>query len=169
MKRISLRRKPRPSGPRQAVRALLRELPNLFKLVFRLVRDPAVPRIDKLLFGAVALYMMTPFDLIPDFLGPLGWIDDLYLLGLALGRIVVAAGPDRLLTHWDGDPKTLGYLVEGVDELGGELPGRIRRALRGLVSDPGQLRGKKKKARKGRRPVVRRIRIDDDARVHLEE
>jgi uncharacterized membrane protein YkvA (DUF1232 family) len=165
MKRITIGRKRRPSGPRAVARALIRELPNLFKLVFRLVRDPALPRIDKLLFGAVALYMITPLDLIPDFLGPIGWIDDFYLLGLALARLVTSAGPDRLLDHWDGDPKTLGYLVEGVEELGADLPSRVRRGLRGLVQDPRQLRRKKK----GKRPVVRRIRVDEDARIHLEE
>jgi uncharacterized membrane protein YkvA (DUF1232 family) len=167
MKRISIGRKRRPSGPRAIARALLRELPNLLKLVFRLVRDPALPRFDKLLFAAVALYMVTPFDLIPDFLGPVGWIDDFYLLGLALGRLVISAGPERLLTHWDGDPKTLGYLVEGVEELGDGLPARIRRGLRGILRQPQQLRRRKAPGR--RRPVVRRIRVDDDARVHLEE
>jgi uncharacterized membrane protein YkvA (DUF1232 family) len=167
MKRIRIgRKRRRPSGPRAVARMLIRDLPSLFKLVFRLVRDPAVPRLDKILFGAVALYMMTPIDLIPDFLGVVGWIDDFYLLGLALGRLVVSAGPDRLLQHWDGDPKALGHLVEGVDELGAELPARIRRALRGIVDNPGQLRPR----RGGRkRPVVRRIRVDEEDRVHLEE
>jgi uncharacterized membrane protein YkvA (DUF1232 family) len=161
MKRITIGKRRRRKGPRQTARALLRELPNLFKLVFRLMRDPRIGRFDKLLFGAVAVYMITPFDLVPDFLGVIGWIDDFYLLGLALGRLMVSAGPDRLLSHWDGDPSTLGFLVEGVDELGAELPGRIRRALTGLVRNPERLR------HRGRRP--RRIRVDEDARVHIEE
>jgi uncharacterized membrane protein YkvA (DUF1232 family) len=163
MKRITIgKRRVRKSG-RETARRLLRQLPQLFKLVFRLVRDPAVPRFDKVLFGAVALYMLTPLDLVPDVLGPLGWIDDFYLLGLALGRLMVSAGPDRLLEHWDGDPKVLGYLVEGVEELGASLPVRIRRGLAGIVRDPRRLRPKAK----GRR--LRRIRVDEDARVHLEE
>lgn len=141
---------------------LIRQLPNLFKLVFRLVRDPAVPRVDKLLLGAVALYMMTPLDLIPDVLGVAGWVDDFYLLGLALGRLVVAAGPDRLLTHWDGDPKTLGMLVEGVEELGADLPARVKRGLRGILREPRRLRRRKRRS-------IRRIRLDDEDRIHLEE
>lgn len=163
MKRITIGRRRSRSGARQAARALIRELPNLLKLVVRLVRDPAVPRLDKVLFGAVALYMVTPADLIPDFLGVIGWMDDLYLLGLALGRIMVSAGPDRLLRHWDGRPENLGYLIEGVDELGAELPARIRRAIQGIVRSPGRLRRRKG----GRR--LRRIRVDRDARVVLEE
>ncbi|MGH7446438.1 MAG: YkvA family protein, partial [Longimicrobiales bacterium] len=93
-KRITLGRRRR----RQHVaRALVRELPNLFRLVFRLLRDPRVPVLNKALFGAVAVYMLTPLDLIPDFLGVLGWVDDLYLLGLALGRLMTSAGPNALL------------------------------------------------------------------------
>jgi uncharacterized membrane protein YkvA (DUF1232 family) len=147
MKRITIGRRRRKNGPRDMARALIRELPNLFKLVYRLIRDPAMPRFEKVLFGAVALYMVTPIDLIPDFLGVVGWIDDFYLLGLALGRIVVAAGPDRLLSHWDGDPAILGRLVEGVEELGADLPSRVKRGLRGVLKEPRRLRRRK------RRPV----------------
>ncbi|CAN5750972.1 hypothetical protein BH23GEM9_BH23GEM9_11790 [soil metagenome] len=161
MKRITLRRRRRRGGPRETARRLLRQLPHLFKLVFRLLRDPHVPRFDKLLLGAVAVYMVTPLDLVPDFLGPLGWVDDFYLLGLALSRLMVSAGPDRLVDHWDGDPRELGYFVEGVEDLGADLPSRVRRGLKSIISEPRQLRSRKRR--------VRRIRVDDDARVHLEE
>jgi uncharacterized membrane protein YkvA (DUF1232 family) len=163
MKRITIGSRRRRRKRRDTARALLRELPNLFKLVYRLIRDPAVPGVDKLLFGAVALYMATPLDLIPDVLGVAGWVDDFYLLGLALGRLVVSAGPDRLLSHWDGDPRMLGYLVEGVEELGASLPARIKRGLRGIMREPRRLKPGKKRSR------LRRIRVDEDAHVHLEE
>jgi uncharacterized membrane protein YkvA (DUF1232 family) len=160
---IGRKKKRRGTNARQMARGLLRELPNLFKLVFRLVRDPAVSRFDKLLFAGVALYMITPLDLVPDLLGPIGFVDDFYLLGMALARLVTSAGPERLLTHWDGNPRTLGYFVEGVEELGGSLPTRIRRGLKNVIRDPRSLRPKKK------RPVIRRIRVDADSQVHLEE
>lgn len=158
-KRITLGRRRRR---RNAARSLLRELPNLFKLVFRLLRDPEVPKLYKLLFGAVSVYMLTPLDLIPDFLGVLGWVDDLYLLGLALGKLMGAAGPNVLLRHWEGNPAALGYLVEGVDEIGGMLPDRVRGALAGLARNPRRL------GRSRRRPL-KRIRIDEEARIHVEE
>ena len=156
--RIGRRRSARKRA-RESARSLMREVPNLFKLVFRLIRDPAVPRLDKLLFAGVAAYMLTPADLVPDFLGVLGWVDDLYLLGLALGRLITGAGPDRLLEHWDGDPATLGYFVEGVEEMGGLLPPTMRRTLERMSRPP--------RRRRGRRP--QRVRIDEDATVHIEE
>lgn len=161
-KRVTIGRRRRRKGVPQAARRLVSELPALFRLVFRLLRDPRVPRLDKALFGAVAVYMLTPIDLIPDFLGVLGWVDDLYLLGLALARLMTSAGADTLLRHWDGDPEALGYLVESVEELGGGLPAQVREGLHDIAEEPGMLR------KEGRRRV-RRIRVDDEARVHMEE
>jgi uncharacterized membrane protein YkvA (DUF1232 family) len=159
-KRITLGRRRRR---RNAARSLVRELPNFFKLVFRLLRDPRTPALNKVLFGAVAVYMLTPLDLLPDFFGVLGWVDDLYLLGLALGRLLTSAGPNALLKHWDGNPAALGYLVEGVEEMGGMLPQNVRRALRSIARKPARLRSRRPRA------PVKRIRLDDEARVHVEE
>jgi len=111
-------------------RKLLRELPNVLRLLFRLIRDRRVATADKVLFGFALTYVLTPADLLPDFLGFLGLVDDLYLVALALGRLLARAGTDVLLEHWDGNPHTLGYLIEGVDQLGAMLPRPVRRILR---------------------------------------
>ena len=118
---------------RQSAAKLLRELPNLIKLLVRLLRDVRVDRFDRLLLGGVLFYVLLPADLLPDFLGLLGLTDDLFLLGLALNRLFRHAGADLLLEHWDGNPRALGYLIEGVEEIGALLPERIRNALRGFV------------------------------------
>jgi uncharacterized membrane protein YkvA (DUF1232 family) len=118
---------------RRSAMRLLRELPNIFKLLIGLIRDPRVSRFDRIMFGAVMAYVMMPADLIPDFMGFLGMADDLYLVGLALSRLFINAGPDIMLEHWDGNPRALGYLIEGVEEVGALLPKRVRRALRGFL------------------------------------
>jgi uncharacterized membrane protein YkvA (DUF1232 family) len=108
---------------------MLRHLPALSLLVARLIRDPRVGAADKALFAAALAYLFAPVDLVPDFLWPLGFVDDLYLLGLALGRLLVRAGPDRLLRHWPGDPRALGYFVESIDQVGRLLPRPVRASL----------------------------------------
>jgi uncharacterized membrane protein YkvA (DUF1232 family) len=117
---------------RSAIR-LLRELPNFFRLLIRLMRDPRVSRFDRILFGVVMTYVLVPADLIPDMFGFLGLADDLYLIGLALNRLFSHAGSDLLLEHWEGNPRALGYVIEGVEEIGALLPRRIRQTLRGFV------------------------------------
>lgn len=118
---------------RKSAVKLLREFPNLIKLLVRLLRDARVSKMDRVLFGGVIAYVLLPADLLPDFLGVLGLTDDLYLIGLSLNRLFSRAGADILLEHWDGNPRALGYLLEGVEEVGALLPARIRSALRGLV------------------------------------
>ncbi len=68
--------------------ALLRRLPyfpQVVRLVWRLWRDPRVPLLLKGMLLAVAFYVLSPLDLLPDFLFPvLGELDDLTLLCLAI-------------------------------------------------------------------------------------
>jgi uncharacterized membrane protein YkvA (DUF1232 family) len=130
MPRAGARR--RKSRKKTAVK-LLRELPNFMKLLLRLLRDARVSKLDRMLFGTVIAYVLLPVDLLPDFLGVLGLTDDLFLIGLALNRLFGRAGSDVLLEHWDGNPRALGYLLEGVEEIGALLPRYLRSALRRLV------------------------------------
>lgn len=108
---------------------MIRNLPNFLRLLIGLVRDSRVPRIDKALFGFILVYVLAPADLIPDFLWILGLVDDVYLIGLGLSRLLSRASPDVLLEHWAGDPRQLGFLVEQVDSVGRLLPKSIRGAL----------------------------------------
>lgn len=44
-------------------------------LAFALLRDPRAPLSSKLVIGAAVLYVLSPFDLIPD-IPLIGWLDD---------------------------------------------------------------------------------------------
>lgn len=123
----------RRKSARRTVIKLLRELPNLVRLLFGLLKDPRVSRIDKILFAAVMAYVVLPVDLMPDFMGVFGLADDLYLIGLSLNRLFTHAGSRILLEHWEGHPRALGYLIEGVEEVGSLLPEKVRNALKGFV------------------------------------
>jgi uncharacterized membrane protein YkvA (DUF1232 family) len=60
-----------------------RSLPQIWRsgrLALRLVRDPRVPMAAKVLFGATVLYMLSPLDLVPDWIPVLGQADDLVVL-----------------------------------------------------------------------------------------
>ncbi|HEX7088789.1 MAG TPA: DUF1232 domain-containing protein [Longimicrobiales bacterium] len=125
---MRLRRLRRRGGFRVAA-ALVLYLPEFLRLLVRLLLDPRVSRLDKALLGVVFAYVVIPTDFLPDFLAVLGRIDDLFLLGMALDRLLRRAGPRLLLEHWDADPAALEALVGGLHQLGAALPGRIRRRL----------------------------------------
>lgn len=68
----------------EAVQALL-NLPwrGRAKLVWRLMRSRSVPLRAKLILPALVLYLVTPIDVVPDFIPVLGHVDDVLIVILA--------------------------------------------------------------------------------------
>lgn len=119
-------------GAKRTVLHYIRQLPNFLRLLYGLISDPRVAVLDKVLvFGAIA-YIITPIDLIPDFIPFLGEVDDVYLLVLALQRLMSNAGRIVLLDHWGGATEDLSDLnLHGaLSAAAFFLPRRIRRRLR---------------------------------------
>ena len=120
------------TGAKRTVLHYIRQLPHFVRLLFGLVTDPRVAMVDKLLvFGAIA-YIVTPIDLIPDFIPFIGEVDDVYLLVIALQRLISNAGRLVLLDHWGGEAADLADLnLRGALAAAAFfLPRRIRRRLR---------------------------------------
>lgn len=120
------------TGAKRTVLYYVRQLPQYLRLLGGLVKDRRVSMVDKLLvLGAIA-YIVMPIDLIPDFIPFFGEIDDLYLLVIALQRLIANAGRVVLLDHWTGEPADLADLnLRGaLTAAAFFLPKRIRRRLR---------------------------------------
>ena len=120
------------TGAKRTVMYYIRQLPQYLRLLGGLLTDRRVALVDKLLvIGAIA-YIVTPVDLIPDFIPFFGEIDDVYVLVLALQRLVANAGRLVLLDHWTGNPRDLADLnLRGaLTAAAFFLPKRIRRRLR---------------------------------------
>ena len=98
-------------GPRRAAKrtvlGAVRQIPSYLRLLWGLLTDERVSVLDKVLVGAAIGYVIMPFDLIPDFIPLIGQVDDIYVIMLALDRLIARAGADVLADHWDGDPREL--------------------------------------------------------------
>lgn len=121
-----------PDPPREwkeiAMEAALM-LPNLVKLIGRLLKDPRVPIRRKIFLGAVAAYVVSPVDLIPDFVVGLGKLDDIVLVSLAIDHLMKGSEADIVLEHWDGTIDGLD-LVRSIFAWGAEiLPDSVRKFL----------------------------------------
>jgi len=125
------------TGARRTVTAAIQEIPHYLRLLWGLASDARVAWVDKLLVVGAAVYIVSPIDVIPDFIPFLGQVDDLYLLILALQRMVSRAGRGVLADHWTGDPGALSTLnlsatlAAAAFFLPPSLRRRVRRALRG--------------------------------------
>jgi uncharacterized membrane protein YkvA (DUF1232 family) len=108
-------------------------LPDLFTLLLRLIRDPRVGRSAKLKLLAVTAYVISPIDLIPDFLLPLGLLDDTIAIALVLSQVVTMlddAGEEILREHWEGTGDVLRN-IQRILGLADDLLGRrVVRVLR---------------------------------------
>lgn len=132
------RRRPQPvegaprTGAKQTVMNYVAELPRFLRLLWGLITDMRVAAIDKLLVAGAIAYIIAPIDWIPDFVPFLGEVDDVYLLILALQRLMHNAGPAVLLSHWTGDPADLRAfnLRKALMAAAFFLPRRVRRRLR---------------------------------------
>ncbi len=104
-------------------------LPNLVKLVTRLVRDPRVPRRHRMLALGALAYVVSPIDLIPDAVPLLGPLDDVLVVALALRRLIHGAGPEIVDEHWDGGDSALETVDTVIDWVVGLAPPPLQRAM----------------------------------------
>jgi len=125
------------TGAKRTVMGTMKELPNFLRLLGGLITDMRVSTTDKLLVAGAVAYILLPMDFIPDFIPFLGEVDDIFVLVLALQRLIANAGRAVLLDHWMGDPKQLSSLdLEHVlSSAAFFLPRRVRRRLRTIGRD----------------------------------
>jgi uncharacterized membrane protein YkvA (DUF1232 family) len=99
------------AGRRTAARELATLLPNLILLFKDLARDPRVPRGSKWLLALAGLWLVSPIDLIPEFIPVFGPLDDAVVAALVLRHIVKVAGREVVAEHWRGEPSTLDRIL----------------------------------------------------------
>jgi uncharacterized membrane protein YkvA (DUF1232 family) len=125
------------AGHKRGVISTMKELPNFLRLVGGLLADRRVAATDKLLVAGAVGYVLLPMDFVPDFIPFIGEIDDVFLLVLALQRLIANAPRPVVLQHWMGDPRQLRSLdLERVLVAAAFfLPRRMRRRLRAIGRD----------------------------------
>jgi uncharacterized membrane protein YkvA (DUF1232 family) len=82
-------------------------VPNLVFLFRDLTKDPAVPRGPKMWLAMGTVWLVSPIDLLPEFLPVIGPLDDAVVAALVLRHLVRRAGKEVVRSHWRGDPATL--------------------------------------------------------------
>lgn len=90
---------------------LLRLAPDVVRLLKRLATDRAVPVGVRIWLGVLLVYLISPIDLIPDFIPVLGYADDALVVAIALRFATRRAGSDAVERHWPGTPAGLAAVL----------------------------------------------------------
>lgn len=86
-------------------------LPACATTVRRLRKDHRVPRRAKVAVGFAGLWVLSPIDLIPEFLPVIGSLDDVVVVALALRYAARRVPRDVLFDAWPADRRLLERLV----------------------------------------------------------
>lgn len=75
-------------------------LKDLRDFLFNTARDPRIPERDKkVLLGMIAL-LLSPFDLIPDWIPLFGILDDLIIFSIVMDYFFTVLDQNILLSHY---------------------------------------------------------------------
>lgn len=97
--------------PPGSAKDLATVLPACATTVRRLRKDARVPRRAKLAVGFAGLWVLSPIDLIPEFLPIIGPLDDVVVVALALRYAARRVPRDVLFEAWPAEPRLLARLV----------------------------------------------------------
>jgi uncharacterized membrane protein YkvA (DUF1232 family) len=113
--------------PRGWLRDVAAFLPACVTFVWRLCRDPRVPLSAKVALGLAGLWVLSPIDLVPEFLPVIGPLDDVLVVVLAVRWAARRIPRAVLLEAWPGEPRQVARLLgEGrADRAPGDLSGTL--------------------------------------------
>jgi uncharacterized membrane protein YkvA (DUF1232 family) len=97
--------------PPGLARDLARLLPDCVTASRRLRRDPRVPGRARAAVAFAALWVLSPIDLIPEFVPLIGPLDDVIVVALALRYAARRIPREALLEAWPGNPDLLQRLL----------------------------------------------------------
>lgn len=124
----------------EILKEYLLALPRVALLIPKLLTDDRVPTRTKVTMVGMGFYIISPWDLIPDFIPILGQLDDLTALLLLLDGVLNQIDDDILLEHWTGDESTLRFLQSAAWLASLWVPTRVKRFFFAHVEQEGERR-----------------------------
>ena len=97
--------------PQGNLRELGGFLPACVTAARRLRSDPRVPRRARLAVALAGLWLLSPIDLIPEFVPVIGSLDDIVVVALALRYAARQVPRQVLLEAWPASPSTIERLL----------------------------------------------------------
>ena len=95
--------------PPGSAKDLASVLPACLTTIRRLRTDPRVPRAAKVAVGFAGVWVLSPIDLIPEFLPVIGRLDDVIVVALALRFAACRVPHEAIHEAWPAEPVLLDH------------------------------------------------------------
>ncbi len=99
-------------------------LRNVFRLVWRLLTDSRVPLLTKAIVPVTLIYIVSPFDIIVDFIPILGQIDDIASLIIGVSLFLIFSPSNIVFEHLENlthrkfsKPQNKDTIIEGTSNI----------------------------------------------------
>ncbi len=99
----------RPKGV--SVREMLGLIPDILRLLRSLIGDPSAPLDVRLVLVGLVAWILSPIDLIPEFIPVLGPMDDVVVAIVAMRYVRRRVGTDDLRRRWSGSAAGFAMLL----------------------------------------------------------
>jgi len=90
----------RPKGV--STRELLRIIPDALRLIRGLIVDSSTPLDVRIVLVGLLVWIISPIDLIPEFIPVIGPLDDVVVAVVAMRYVRRRLGSDELRRRWSG-------------------------------------------------------------------
>jgi uncharacterized membrane protein YkvA (DUF1232 family) len=117
---------------------------KIIDFVRDLSEDDRIPLQNRIVLGGLVAYLLTPIDIIPDFIPILGWLDDAFVSLVILDYIFNSTDSDLILEHYPWSKASFEKMRVYVDRLSWLVPPRVKKIL---FRQAGQLALEKRPAK----------------------
>ncbi len=109
---------------------------SLYEFVKNVANDERIPDRDKKVLLALVALLVSPFDLIPDWIPVLGQLDDFLIIALILDYFFRVLDSEVLLSHYPWGMKSFAQLRRFATIVAWFAPGPLKRKLWTYVGSP---------------------------------
>lgn len=100
---------------------------KLIEFIKDVAEDKRIPLQNRIVLGGLLVYLLTPIDILPDFVPILGWLDDAFVTLLVLDYVFNSADSDLILQHYPWNKQSFGKMKGYVERLTWLVPGKVKR------------------------------------------
>ena len=111
-------------------------LKDLKDFLFNTAKDPRIPERDKKILLAMIALLLSPFDIIPDWIPVFGVLDDLIIVSLIMDYFFSVLDREILLSHFPWGMKSFVRLKSITHFTQYFVPGFVKRKLWSYVGSP---------------------------------